>query len=169
MVDEAYVDFSAWDALPLIDKGLENVLILRTLSKGYSLAGLRFGYGIGHPGVIAALHKAKDSYNTDILSQAAAVAAIEHRIEASRTWASVIQERARVSAELKKRGWHVYPSQSNFILVVPGPSTPGAKKIYLSLKEAGILVRYFDQDRLRDKLRITIGSPTENDALLAKV
>ncbi|MCX5659532.1 MAG: aminotransferase class I/II-fold pyridoxal phosphate-dependent enzyme [Planctomycetota bacterium] len=170
MVDEAYVDFATRDALPLLDpsRGLDNVLLLRSLSKGYSLAGLRFGYGLGHANLIASMNKAKDSYNTDILSQAAATAALEHRDEARKSWAAVIGERTRVTAELERRGYRVSPSQSNFILATPpaGGGAPTAKAIYESLKQRSLFVRYFDQDRLRDKLRITIGTPAENNALL---
>ena len=170
MVDEAYVDFSERDALALLDPkfNLDNVLLLRTLSKGYSLAGLRFGYGLAHPSLIAVLNKAKDSYPTDALAQAAATAALEHRDDARKSWKLVIDERARLSAELTKRGYRVYPSQSNFILAVPPTSgARDAKAIYQFLKARSIFVRYFDQDRLRDKLRITVGTREQNDALLA--
>lgn len=171
LVDEAYVDFASRDAVPLLDRtrGLNNVLLLRSMSKGYSLAGLRFGYGMGHAGLIDALNKAKDSYNTDALSQAAATAALEHRDEAARTWRAVIVERDRVTQALKGRGYRVVPSESNFILATPPAKGPDARTIYQSLKERGIFVRYFDQDRLRDKLRITIGTPEQNDRLLAAI
>lgn len=168
LIDEAYVDFATGDALGLLSpaSGVKNVLLLRTLSKGYSLAGLRFGYGLGHPGLIAALDKARDSYNTDVLSQAAAVAALTHRDKAQVTWEKVKQERARLSQELANRGYKVYPSQSNFLLVVP---TKPASRVYESLKAGGVLVRYFDQGRLHDKLRVTVGRPDENDALLKAI
>jgi histidinol-phosphate aminotransferase len=174
LIDEAYVDFASVDALSLLDKsrGLDNVILLRSLSKGYSLAGLRFGYGIGSPAIIAALHKAKDSYNTDAVSQAAAIASLQNRNLAARNWRLVIDERQRLSRELAQRGFHVFASQSNFVLVVPPPlgaqarQFGSAKSIYESLKKQNILVRYFDLDRLRDKLRITIGTPKQNDALL---
>lgn len=174
LIDEAYVDFAERDALPLLEpaRGLDNVLLLRTLSKGYSLAGLRFGYGLGQPTLIAALDKARDSYNTDVLSQAAAIAALGARQEASTTWRRVIAERRRLTTQLTAMGFGVQPSQSNFILACP-PSArtthggPFARDLYESLKRQGIFVRYFDQDRLRDKLRITIGTPAQNDALLA--
>jgi histidinol-phosphate aminotransferase len=171
MIDEAYVDFAGTSALGLLDekRGLKNVLILRTLSKGYSLAGLRFGYGIGHVDLIAALNKAKDSYNTDMLSQAAAIAALEDQEYAKGTWKKVLAERGRLMAELRNRGWTTLPSASNFILVTPHAGKTPAKKIYESLKEAGILVRYFDQDRLRDKLRITVGDGAQNDRLLGEL
>lgn len=166
LVDEAYVDFAAHDALALLepDRGLNNVLLLRTLSKGYSLAGLRCGYGLGHPDLIASLDKARDSYNTNVIGQAAATAALRHRDQAAVTWQKVIQERQRLSDELRRRQYHVYASQSNFLLVRPASD---ARTIYESLKAQGILVRYFDEDPLRDKLRITIGTSQENDCLLA--
>lgn len=168
LIDEAYVDFAKEDALDLVRRpnGLDNVLLLRTMSKGYSLAGLRFGYGLGHPGLIRALDKARDSYNTDILAQAAAVAALASRDQAKTACAKVIQERQRVGDRLAKLGWRIAPSESNFLLAKPAKSGPSAKDIHESLKRAGIFVRYFDQDRLRDKLRITIGTPEQNDQLL---
>jgi histidinol-phosphate aminotransferase len=169
LIDEAYVDFADHDALALLDpaKGLNNVLLLRTLSKGYSLAGLRFGYGMGHADLIAILDKARDSYNTDVLSQAAATAALGHRDEAARNWQRVIDQRLRMTTDLEARGYEVIPSQTNFILATPPANGANAGNIYRRLKEQGILVRYFDQERLNDKLRITIGTPQQNDALLA--
>ncbi|MEE9211615.1 MAG: histidinol-phosphate transaminase [Phycisphaeraceae bacterium] len=166
VIDEAYVDFASHDALGLLtsEGGLDNVLILRTLSKGYSLAGMRFGYGLGHARLIAAMDKARDSYNTDIVSQAAAVAALRSRDVATRSWQRVIDERRRMTDELCRRGYRVYPSESNFLLVVPPTD---ADLVYRSLKNQGVLVRYFDKGRLRDKLRITIGTPQQNDRVLA--
>ena len=168
LIDEAYTDFASHDALPLLGpaRGLDNVLILRSLSKGYSLAGLRFGYGMGHPGLIAALHKARDSYNTDVLAQAAATAALTHRDLAARTWEAVIGERQRLTAALTQRRCAVIPSQSNFLLTTPPPSAP-AREVHQSLKDRGVFVRYFDQPRLDDKLRITVGTAEENDRLLS--
>ncbi|MEX0886254.1 MAG: aminotransferase class I/II-fold pyridoxal phosphate-dependent enzyme [Phycisphaeraceae bacterium] len=173
LIDEAYVDFADGDALGLVRDGdggrLDNVLILRSLSKGYSLAGLRFGYGIGHPGLIAALDKARDSYNTDAVSQAAATAALRHRELAAAGWNKVRAERGRLAGALVDRGWRVLPSDANFLLAQPGAARQGgtAAEIYESLKRRGVYVRYFDQDRLRDRLRITVGTAEQNDALLA--
>jgi histidinol-phosphate aminotransferase len=169
LIDEAYVDFAQTDALSLLDpqRGLQNVLLLRSLSKGYSLAGLRFGYGLGCPALITTLHKIRDSYNTDILAQTAAIAALGHRAEAKKTWQAVVAERSRLAAELHKRGMQTPPSQSNFLLATCPPGRPSAPMIYEALKTRGVLVRYFDQERLRDKLRITIGTPAQNNALLA--
>lgn len=168
LVDEAYTNFARLDATELIrgDDGLKNVLLLRTMSKGYSLAGLRFGYGLGHPDLIAALDKARDSYNTDILAQVAAVAALKNRDAARKKCELVVQERRRLGDELARLGWWVWPSDSNFILAKPPEDGPNAKETYESLKRDRVIVRYFDQDRLRDKLRITVGSPEQNDTLL---
>jgi histidinol-phosphate aminotransferase len=171
MVDEAYVDFARLDASELLrgDDGMKNVLLLRTMSKGYSLAGLRFGYGLGHRDLIAALDKARDSYNTDILAQTAAVAALKNRASAKTNCEKVVQERRRLGDELARLGWWVWPSDSNFILAKPPDSSdngPDARSTYESLKGDRVFVRYFDQDRLRDKLRITIGTPEQNDTLL---
>ncbi len=169
LIDEAYVDFADRDAVCLLDAGLDNLLLLRTLSKGYSLAGLRLGYGLGHRDLITVLDKARDSFNTDVLSQAAAAAALEHRDAAAQSWQAVQSERTAVTESLSDRGFDVPASQSNFILVTPPATGRDARSIYESLKQRSIFVRYFDQDRLRDKLRITIGTPQQNKALLAAI
>jgi histidinol-phosphate aminotransferase len=172
LIDEAYVNFVDeeldYDAVRLV-KEHENILILRTFSKGYSLAGLRFGYGIGAESIIEPiLTKTKDSYNVDVISQKLAVAALESREEAAKTWEAVRRERRLLTAGLSRLGFDCLPSQSNFILARP-PSgcAGGACVIYEALKRRGILVRYFNQDRLRDRLRITVGKPEENGVLLA--
>jgi histidinol-phosphate aminotransferase len=166
LIDEAYVDFADENCLPLI-KEHANVVIARTLSKAYCLAGLRFGYAIAQPQLIHEMMKAKDSYNCDAVSVAAATAAIEDRDYAAMTWRHVRGERQRVTEELEHMGWHVLPSQANFILVtVPGGR---GREAYLGLKEQGILVRFFDKPGLSDKLRITIGTSQENNALLGGI
>ena len=140
---------------------------MRSFSKGYALAGLRFGYGLGHRDLIVALDKARDSYNTDAVSQQAAATALRHRDVAERSWHAVIAERARMTKALTAQSYAVFPSQSNFILVRPPQDTgKDAAEIFRKLKERGIYVRYFDQEGLADKLRITIGTPEQNEALL---
>jgi histidinol-phosphate aminotransferase len=164
LVDEAYVDFAERDCLALVARH-DNVLVTRTLSKGYGLAGLRFGYAVGPARVIEQMAKVKDSYNCDAIAIAAACAALSDRPYAEACWARVKAERARVTSELGRRGWDVIPSQGNFVLA----TTPGAvqaRPLYDGLKARGVLVRLFDKPGLSDKLRITIGSPEENDALL---
>lgn len=176
VIDEAYVDFVdpelAYNAVPLI-REFDNVMLLRTLSKGYSLAGLRFAYGIASASLLdPMLYKTRDSYNTDYLSQQLAQAAIESSDQAATSWALVRSERQRLTTELTQLGFAVMPSQSNFVLTsVPAQSSAIeneqlAQGLYQHLKEGGILVRYFDQARLRDKLRITVGTSSQNDRLL---
>jgi histidinol-phosphate aminotransferase len=164
VVDEAYVDFADANCMALV-RDFPNVLVLRTLSKGYSLAGLRFGYGVGHPELIHGLIKVKDSYNVDAISIAAAAAAISDQDSARQTWQRVRQERQRLTAELRVLGFDVLPSQSNFLLATGGRLS--AQQLYEMLKARKILVRYFKQPRLEDSLRITVGTPPQNDALLA--
>lgn len=164
LIDEAYVDFAEANCLALAGR-FENVVITRSLSKAYSLAGLRFGYAVGHASIIAEMAKVKDSYNCDAVSIAAATAAIQDQDYAAATWRHVREERERLSQELATIGFDVLPSHANFVLVtVPGGD---ARSVYLGLKAQGILVRYFDAPGLQDKLRITIGTSTENNALLS--
>lgn len=166
LIDEAYVDFADDNCLSLV-KDHANVLICRTLSKAYSLAGLRFGYGIAQQQVIAEMMKVKDSYNCDAISVCAATAAIMDHEYAAKNWDYVRKERSRLTKELNSMGWKVIPSQANFILVhVPEGN---GKAAYQGLKEQGILVRYFDKPGLTDKIRITVGTADENNALLAGI
>jgi histidinol-phosphate aminotransferase len=172
LVDEAYVDFVdpalGHDVVSLV-KQHDNVLVLRTFSKGYSLAGLRAGYGLGQPSLIAPLlWKTRDSYNLDAIAQKVAEASLEHRAAAARSWELVRAERARLAAALRALGFELPDSQSNFVLarVPPGRDAPALQQW---LEARGILVRWFDADRLRDKLRITVGTPQQNDRLLAEL
>ena len=166
LVDEAYVDFADASCLSLVEKH-PNVVISRSLSKAYGLAGLRFGYCVAQPQVIAEMLKVKDSYNCDAISIAAATAAIADQEYAKMTWAHVRAERQRISDELTQSGFEVIPSHANFILArVPG-GDGGA--MYRKLKSMGILVRHFDTPQLRHYIRISIGSNTENNALLIGV
>jgi histidinol-phosphate aminotransferase len=164
LVDEAYADFSEVTSMGLVAKH-RNVIVCRTLSKSYSLAGLRFGYAAAQPEVIAELMKVKDSYNCDALSIVAATAALGDEEYARGIWELVKSERARLTLELGKLGYAVLPSQANFVLAtVPGGQ---GKVVYQRLKQQGILVRFFDRPGLQDKVRITVGTSNENNALLA--
>jgi histidinol-phosphate aminotransferase len=166
LIDEAYVDFADDNCLPLIEEH-ENIVITRTLSKAYSLAGLRFGYAVGRAEVIKEMNKARDSYPCDAISIIAATAAISDQEYAKKTWDHVRAERQRVSSELTQMGWNVLPSYANFILA--GAPDGRGRDVYLGLKRQGILVRYFDKPGLSDKIRITIGTSQENNALLGGI
>ncbi len=176
VVDEAYVDFIApeigHNLLPCAQT-LPNLILLRSLSKGYGLAGLRFGYGIGHPDLIADMTGlTKDSYNTDVIAQALAEAALRDQGYAMDTWQRVRAEREYLRSELSALGCRVYPSQTNFLLAELPPLANGnsrAATAYAALKQAGILVRYFDTPRLVHALRITLGTPEQNAALLRQL
>lgn len=169
VLDEAYVNFvdpeQQYDCVALVRK-YPNLIILRTFSKGYSLAGLRMAYGIGSATLINPMqYKTKDSYNTDLIAQTLALAAIADQAYASNTWQLVRQERAMLTNALLAMGISCPPSQSNFLLAqIPAPLN--AEQVYLGLKKAGILVRYFKVDGLADRLRITVGTPEENRKLL---
>ena len=174
VVDEAYVDFAPEGyagGAALVAEGLDNVVVLRSMSKGYALAGLRFGYGLASAAIVAALDKARDSYNLDALAQAAATAAVEDQAYARERWARTRSERGRMIAALREHGFETPDSHTNFFLSrVPadGPAAGrSAGAYYRGLKEAGILIRYFDTPRLADRLRITVGTAEQNDALLA--
>ncbi len=169
VLDEAYVDFvdpvQKHDCIPLTSR-LDNLLILRTFSKGYSLAGLRMAYGIGARALIDPMqYKTKDSYNTDYIAQTLARAAIEDQAYASDTWRRVREQRTWLVKELDSLGLKTPPSQSNFLLATVGAPNQAAA-VYQALKDAGILVRYFKLPGLEDKLRITVGSPEENRKLI---
>jgi len=163
VIDEAYVDFAHGNALDLVRKR-GNVLVLRTLSKGYSLAGLRFGFGLAQPGLIEGLMKVKDSYNIDAAVIAAAAAAIEDQSHKNANAEKVIRSRAMLAEDLSRLGFRVWPSQSNFLLV--RPPAGDAQRLYLGLKAGGILVRWFNQTGLQDKLRITVGTDEQNNILI---
>jgi histidinol-phosphate aminotransferase len=166
LVDEAYVDFAEDNCVSLV-REFANVIVSRSLSKAYSLAGVRFGYAIAQPEVIRELMKVKDSYNCDTLSVVAATAALLDQAYAQQNWEQIRSERQRLTSELQQLGWSVLPSQANFLLA----SVPGGRgrDAYQKLKQQGILVRHFDKPGLTDKIRITIGRMEENNALLGGI
>jgi histidinol-phosphate aminotransferase len=164
LVDEAYVDFADANCLELALR-LPNVVVSRTMSKAYSLAGMRFGFAVTGPEIVREMAKVKDSYNCDAVATAAAAAAIADQEYARGTWAKIRAERTRMTRALEIRGWSVLPSQANFVLAtVPGGR---AAQVLAGLKERGVLVRFFDLPGLRDKLRITVGTSDDTDALIA--
>ena len=166
LIDEAYAEFARGNCMELV-KEFPNVVVSRSLSKAYGLAGLRFGYAAGSAEVIAEMMKVKDSYNCDAIAIVAATAALEDQDYSRRVWAEVVSERGRLTGELEGLGWSVLPSEANFVLAaVPGGR---AKEAYLGLKEQGILVRYFDLPGLADRVRITVGTSQETNALLGGI
>jgi len=172
LIDEAYVDFvdpiHNYGCLDLV-KDHENVIFLRSLSKGYGLAGLRFGYGIGHSSLIKPmLTKTRDSYNLDAISQQLATAAIIDQPYARKTWEAVRTSRTSLAASLAKRGFTIVDSEANFLLATIAEHLR-AELIYEGLKNRKILVRFFKVSGLDDKLRITIGTEAENTQLLTAV
>jgi len=167
VVDEAYADFATENCLGLIRKGLPNVLLLRTFSKSYSLAGMRVGLALGPEVLIQELYKMKDSYNVNVLSQAAATAALLDQKHLKNNTAKIQATRKRLTRELEKRGFTVLPSQSNFLLARPADGC--GKELYLKLKDNGILVRWFSPPELREWVRISIGSDAEINRLLTVI
>ena len=167
VVDEAYVDFADDNCLRLVDKH-PNLIVLRTLSKSYSLAGMRLGFAIAQEVLINGMMKVKDSYNVDRLSMASAVAALDDQETFRQNVSRIIKTREHLVDSLKELGFFVYPSQANFVMIKCKDSCE-AKEIYRELKERKILVRYIDQPRLDDCLRITVGTDEEIDTLLKEL
>ena len=166
VVDEAYVDFAETSAVELARR-LPNLIVTRTLSKSYSLAGLRFGFGVASPELVRELTKVKDSYNCDMLSLAGATAALEDQDHLRLTRTKILATRARLSKELVALGYDVTPSQANFVWATrrDRPVEP----IFQTLKSRGILVRYMNYGPHGDGLRITVGTDAEIDRLLREL
>lgn len=166
VLDEAYVDFAKENALKLALKH-PHVLVARTFSKAYSLCFQRVGYFVGHPELIGALQKIRDSYNVNGLGQIAAEATLDDLAYYRANFRRIIGARESLSRELTKLCFRVFPSETNFILVKP-PLYP-AKAWLQKLRARKILVRWFDQQGIREYLRITIGKPAEVETLLRAV
>ena len=165
VLDEAYVDFAEENALTLALK-FPHVHVARTFSKAYSLCFQRVGYFVGHPALIAALDKIRDSYNVNGLGQIAAAATLDDLKYYRANFKKIISTRECLGRELAQLGFRVLPSQANFILVKP-PVFP-AKEWLQKLRDRKILVRWFSAPEVRDYLRITIGTPAEAKALMAE-
>jgi histidinol-phosphate aminotransferase len=164
LVDEAYVDFAPRDAGSLA-KEFDNVLILRSLSKGYSLAGLRFGYGLAPKKLIAGLMKVKDSYNVDAIALTLATAALQDQTYFRRNVEKVKRQRQALAEQLRALDFEVPDSHTNFVQA--RPRTAAAAALHRQLAERNIYVRHYDSPDLRDKLRISIGTQEQNDRLVA--
>jgi histidinol-phosphate aminotransferase len=169
VVDEAYVDFATSEgasSIPLIRR-FPNLVVMRTFSKSFSLAGMRIGLAFASKEIIAGMMKVKDSYNLNRLSMVAAMAALQDLPWMKRNAARIQRSRTRLSRGLKRLGYEVYPSHANFVLA--RKRQRNLMPVYDELKQNKILVRYFDTAGLRDCLRITVGTPKEVQALLKEL
>jgi histidinol-phosphate aminotransferase len=166
LVDEAYVDFADTNCMSLVAK-CEKIMVSRTLSKSYALAGLRFGYIVAQPQIIAQLFKVKDSYNCDTLAIAGATAAIDDQAWLADNRAKILTTRKRLVSEMRKLGFVTVNSQSNFTWNTH--PCLSAKSLYERLKRERILVRYMNYPGWGDGLRISVGTDAEIDACLEKL
>jgi len=163
VVDEAYGDFAEANCLGLV-RDNPRVIVTRSFSKSYALAGLRFGFAVAQPQVIEQLQKVKDSYNCDALSIAAATAAIDDQAWLADNRARIIATRSRLTDAMRSLGFHAQESQANFVWCTH-PERPH-KPIYEALKAQGILIRFMNYAGWGDGLRITVGTDDEIDAFL---
>ena len=163
VVDEAYVNFAEDDAVGLVASH-PNVIVLRTLSKGYSLAGLRLGYLIARPEVVEGLIKVKDSYNCDTLSLIGGAAALEDRAYLAETRGKILRTRARLVEAMRGMHYQVPETRANFAWCTGGPP---ARETYEALKERRVLVRLMRYPGHPDGLRVTVGTDGEIDSFLA--
>ena len=163
LIDEAYADFADDNCIDFV-KEFSNVIISRTLSKSYSLAGIRLGYAIASEKIIDGMMKVKDSYNVNALTQKIALAALKDQDYLAENVRKICEVRKFLSDSLKERGFEVVDSQSNFVFAAP-PDRNG-EQLYNKLKEQGILVRYFPGKITGKYVRITVGTKEEIDKLL---
>jgi histidinol-phosphate aminotransferase len=169
VIDEAYVDFAESEGastLPLI-RHLPNLVVLRTFSKSFSLAGMRIGLAFAPEEIISGMMKVKDSYNVNRLSLAAATAALQDLPWMARNVKRIQRSRKQLTAGLTRAGFYVYPSHANFVMA--RKQEQNLKGVYERLKSKKILVRYFDVRGLQDCLRITVGTPYEIRSLLREI
>jgi histidinol-phosphate aminotransferase len=167
VLDEAYADFADWNGLNWQNENeiIPNLIVTRTLSKAYSLAGIRFGFAVARPDVVRELVKVKDSYNCDAISLAAATAAISDQAYFRQIRAKILATRTRMSVELAELGFDVTASRANFVWC--RRKDKPVKPIYDALKSQQILVRYMNYAGYGDGLRISVGTDAEIDRLLA--
>lgn len=169
IIDEAYIDFASQSATSLIHK-YDNLLVIQTTSKSRSLAGLRVGFALGNESLIKALIRIKDSFNSytiDRLALAGAKAAFKDIDYFKTTTKQIISTREKVTKELENLGFQVLPSQANFVFITH--EAFAAKDLYMALKESGILVRHFAQDKIENYLRVTIGKNEDMKQLINEI
>lgn len=166
VVDEAYVDFAEDSSIGLVMRN-ENLVVLRTMSKSFSLAGLRLGISFAAPWIIEEMRKVKDSYNVNRMTMTAGCAALGHISWMRKNVRKIIRTRKRLTEGLENLGFSVFPSSANFILArVRGQRLDW---LFQELKKRKILVRYFDTERLYDCLRVTVGTNEEVSTLIANL
>ena len=178
VVDEAYVHYASADCMKLATSPRNrNIIVMRTFSKAYSLAGLRVGYCVGPKDLIAALYKIKDSYNVDAIAQTLALAAVKDQKGLKATVGKVLATRKWFVAALEKRGWDVLKSEANFIFARP-PVERGsgilsasrlAEKVFTALRERNIFIRYFKGPKTGDRVRISIGTDAQMKRVLREI
>ena len=166
LIDEAYVDFGAESAVGLVGK-YDNVIVVRTFSKSRSMAGARLGYAFADGAVIRDLEKIRYStnpYNINRLTQAVGAAALENQTYFDENCRRIIKTREHVTSELKKRGFALTDSRANFVFAES--DRIGGEELYLKMKENGVLIRHFGNERIKNRNRITIGSEEEMQRFL---
>jgi histidinol-phosphate aminotransferase len=164
VLDEAYVDFAPESQVELIGRH-SNLLILRTMSKSYALAGMRIGFALGDPQLIAALDAVKDSYNLDRLAIVAAEAAINDDEHHRKIVSHVVAERAWLEDQLREEGFEHSPSAANFVFVKP-PQGASAAALADALRERRVLVRHYDREPIAGWIRITVGTREQHNRLI---
>ncbi len=162
VIDEAYVDFAPRSCLPLLERH-DNVVLLRTFSKSYGLAGMRIGFALGPAEVIATLDSVKESYNVDRLAIVAAVAAVEDESHHRKVVEEVVLNRGRLAAALEELGFEVVPSAANFVFARPPQPASG---VVAGLRERKVLVRHYDREPIAGWIRVTVGTSDQHERLL---
>jgi len=173
LVDEAYVDYASKSCMALATAPRNgNVIVMRTFSKAYALAGLRIGYCVGPKDLIAALYRIKDSYNVDAIAQHMALAAVRDQKGLRAIVSKVVRTRNRFTRELVRRGWDILPSEANFVFARPPAKRSArtvAEHVFTELRNRGIYIRYFKGPKTGDRIRITIGTDEQMDRVLREM
>ncbi|AIC29905.1 histidinol-phosphate aminotransferase 3 (plasmid) [Rhizobium etli bv. mimosae str. IE4771] len=167
VVDEAYVDFAPDDALRLVDRH-SNLMILRTFSKGYAAAGIRVGFGFGHPELIGRLRNLQNVFNMNLIGHAVGISILSHRADYDENHRYIKHERQRATTALSQFRFSVIPSHTNFLLARVPPGQDG-KWWHASLDRRNILVAVFPDDGLENYIRISIGTKTQMDTFISAV
>lgn len=176
VVDEAYADYARWNCMELaLSEHNDNLIVMRTFSKAYALAGMRIGYCVGPVELISALYKIKDSYNVDVVAQHLALAAVNDQSGLRKIVCKVLKTRTWFCEVLVKRGWKVMPSDANFIFCSPPPlkrtevesKSTQAQLIFKALRDRKILIRWFPTKETREWLRFSIGTDRQMQKVLS--